>query len=158
VRPGRRCGVRWGLAVATTRFKLGVKQVDLSLWWVTGVSAERLASGRWRVVAYSVQAPGVLTAPSREVLYAPADCASEAEAAAWSAHSRVWERLRLHSQGSRLMSLVKAKYPERSLRKELFTRLCQNLTDEFMTGWMYTNQDAQNIVARRVLGMESARW
>lgn len=135
-----------------------VWHVDVSLWWVADVSAERLASGRWRVAASSVQAPGVLTPPAREVLYAPADCPSELDAVAWASHSRVWERLRLHSQGSRLMSMVKAKYPDRALRKELFTRLCQNLTDEFMAGWMYTNQDAQDIVARRVLGLASARW
>jgi hypothetical protein len=130
--------------------------VETGLWWAPSAQVEHLASGRWRVVATSAQAPGA-HAILQERVYAPATCKTEHNAICWASHSAAWTRLRLHSQGARLLSRVKKKYQDPAARKELFFNLQRQLNDEFFAGSLYRDQDAQDIVARLVLGEPSSR-
>jgi hypothetical protein len=52
---------------------------------------------------------------------------------------------------------VRKKFRDPAARKELFTRLCRQLDEEFFAGWLYRDQDAQDIIAQWVLGEPSSR-
>ena len=128
-----------------------------ALWWAGNVSIKQLPSGRWRVVAESIQAAGVRTSPIRAVVYAPSSCETAHNALCWASHSKAWERIRLHSQGSALLQAVKAKFPDQECRKEIFHKFCHHLKSEFGQNWLYQNQDAQDVAAKSILGMSSSR-
>lgn len=54
-----------------------MKNFDFGLWWVTSVSVRKLVSGRWRVEAWSAKQKNSISAPIREVVYAPSSCETE---------------------------------------------------------------------------------
>jgi hypothetical protein len=133
-------------------------KVVSKLWWVVDICVNRLPSGRWVVKASSTQANGVKTAPIHKVAYAPKTCETPHNAICWVSHSKTWKRLRLHSQGSQLLQMVKAKFPEDDCRKEIFKRFHENLRAEFENGYLYKNEDAQNLIARVVLGYKGTLY
>ena len=133
-----------------------MKHYPCPLWWVANLSMERLPSGRWRVIAWNVQADATVVPGQRFKVYAPARLETEHSVMCWATHTPTFQRLKVRSQGSEIMSRLKKKYPEVALRKELFTRLNQQLNDEFFTGWLYADQDAQDILLRKVFGYTTA--
>lgn len=138
---------------------VGVKaqKINTGLWWCPYAYAVRSLSGRWIVEAESLSLPDVHTGPREETVRAPGSCTSARQAVCWAAHSKAWQRIRVHSQGIALMSRIKAKYPESATRADIFGKLAQKMRQEFLPGYMYSCEDAQNILARLILGEQSAR-
>ncbi len=126
------------------------------LYYISDVDITQLKSGRWRVVASSVQAKGTRTPPITETVYAPTSCETAHNALCWASHSKAWQRLKIHSYGSKLLAKIREAFPDDGCRKELFSNLNKRINAEFMSGWLFRNSDAQDIIARIILKTPSA--